>query len=141
VICALQAAEPLLYGGTQEGASRLDSYETIMKIVAVGFLSLGMALLAGACGGSAVESACQAVCDCAGSCTDAELDECIQEVENELKQADDAGCGAEYEDLIDCAVSNAECKDGELDSSVLETACTQEAIDAFTCLGEAGVDN
>jgi len=112
-----------------------------MKIVAVGFLSLGMALLAGACGGSAVESACQAVCDCAGSCTDAELDECIQEVENELKQADDAGCGAEYEDLIDCAVSNAECKDGELDSSALETACTQEAIDAFTCLGEAGVDN
>jgi Cys-rich protein (TIGR04453 family) len=111
-----------------------------MKIVAVGFLSIGMALLAGACGGSAVESACQAACDCASECTDAELDECIQEGENALKQADDAGCGSQYEDLIDCFVSNAECKDGELDDSALETECTQEAIDAFACLSEAGVD-
>ena len=140
MICALPFAASSLYGGGEEGASRLDSHETTMKIVATGLLAVGIALLAGACGGSAIESFCNAACDCSAECTDAQVDECIQDGEAALKQADDVGCGSQYEDLIDCAASNSECKDGELDDSALETACTQEVLDAFACLSEAGAD-
>lgn len=75
-------------------------------------IAIGSMLLAG-CGGAAAY--CDSYCDCEG-CSDAEYDDCIDDIEDQQKLADDQGCADQADDYLSCVNSEAECRDGRLDA-------------------------
>src|SRR5687768_16846275 len=56
------------------------------------------ALVLGGCGGGA-SGFCNDYCDCVG-CSDNEREDCIDDVEDSLDEADKAGCGGEADDVL-----------------------------------------
>ena len=73
-----------------------------------------MALAGGglaACGGSA-GALCDEFCECEG-CSDSEYDECVDELEDDEREADNEGCLDQYDDLLACYDDEAECRDGD----------------------------
>ena len=62
--------------------------------------------------GVSVEDLCEDMCDCEG-CSDAELDECIEEGEAFEEAVDYYGCSSEFEDYMECIDDNAECLNGD----------------------------
>jgi len=65
--------------------------------------------------GSSPSSICSEVCDCEG-CSDTELDDCVDNLEDAEKKADDEGCGDQYSDLSACFADQLECRDGDIDA-------------------------
>ncbi len=63
------------------------------------------------CGGASVASLCEDECDCEG-CSDAQLDDCIHEGERMEEAYDQAGCGDQFEDFMDCVADSFSCEDG-----------------------------
>ncbi len=70
------------------------------------------------CGGAS--GYCDALCECEG-CSDAEYDDCIDDIEDAQKLADDEGCSAQGDDLLSCVNAEAECRDGDLDADGCST--------------------
>ena len=91
-------------------------------------VTLGLALAAAGCGGSA-SSLCNDYCDCVG-CSDNELDECIDDFEDDQKEAEDEGCGDQYQAYADCLSSELECRDSEVDAD----GCDNEAEEVGKCV-------
>ena len=69
----------------------------------------GGASTATGCGGVSVSSLCKDICACQG-CTTNDLESCETEGETAADQADTAGCGSQFEDLIDCSSTHVTCK-------------------------------
>jgi hypothetical protein len=82
-----------------------------------------------ACGTSAA-SLCDEYCECEG-CSDNELDECIDDIEDNERRADNEGCLDQYDDLLACYDDEGECRDG--DDFDLD-GCEPEARDLNDCL-------
>ncbi len=91
-------------------------------------VTLGLALAATGCGGSA-SSICNDICDCEG-CSDNELDECVDEIEDQQKEAEDEGCGDQASALLDCLGAELECRDSEVDLD----GCNSEQEEINNCL-------
>jgi hypothetical protein len=91
-------------------------------------LTLGLALAAAGCGGSA-SSLCNDLCDCTG-CSDNELDDCVDDVEDQIKEAEDEGCSDQADAYIDCLSSEFECRDSEVDVD----GCDSESEELGKCL-------
>jgi len=89
-------------------------------------LVVGSLLLAG-CGGAA--SLCNDICDCEG-CSDSEYDDCIDNIEDQQKLADDEGCGDQADDLLSCLLDEAECREGNIDLD----GCSTESKNLGQCL-------
>jgi hypothetical protein len=83
------------------------------------FVSLALTALGAAavpwsgCGVSA-SSICNRVCECEG-CSKSDLAECIDEVEDEEKKAEDEGCSDQYGAMLSCYDSEFECQDDDVD--------------------------
>lgn len=92
------------------------------------FIVLGTTLVASSCGTSA-SSICNDLCDCSG-CSEEQQSECVDTIEDAADLADDAGCGDQVDDLLDCYGSELECRDGEPDLDGCESEA--EAVDKCT---------
>lgn len=77
-------------------------------------LLLALLGFATACGPSA-SSFCGAACDCQG-CSDAEYENCVDDYEDGMKTAEDAGCGDQADDYASCVDSEMQCIDGRFDA-------------------------
>lgn len=73
--------------------------------------------------GTSIEDLCEEYCDCEG-CSDAELDECIEEGQHMEEMAEDVGCGDEWDDYVDCISDHATCDNG--DWEVEDESCEEE---------------
>ncbi len=91
-------------------------------------VTLGLALAAAGCGSSAT-SLCNDFCDCTG-CSDNELSDCIDDVEDAEKKADDEGCTDQYSDYSSCIADQFECRDGKVDAD----GCGSEGEQLGRCL-------
>lgn len=95
---------------------------------ALRFLALALTIAQFGCG-SSPSSICSEVCDCEG-CSDSELDDCVDNLEDAEKQADDEGCSDQYGDFAACFADQLECRDGDIDAD----GCNSEAELLEDCL-------
>ncbi len=72
--------------------------------------------------GASYADLCENSCDCEGDCSDAELEECIEQGEELEDLADIAGCGSDFDDWVDCMDDNFVCEDGRAE---IEGDCDQ----------------
>lgn len=91
-------------------------------------LCLSLLGLAAGCGPSA-SSYCTDACDCIG-CSDAQYENCIDDYEDGVKAAEDAGCGEQADDLAACVDSEFQCIDGKVDAD----GCGTETTALAKCL-------
>ena len=91
-------------------------------------LALSLALAATGCGTSA-SSLCADQCECEG-CSETEEQECVDDVEDAEKQADDEGCSDQYSEFVSCYADQFECIEGEVDAD----GCNAEAEAYSKCL-------
>jgi hypothetical protein len=101
---------------------------SVRSIVAVSLVAaFGLALTG--CGYSPSDY-CQDFCDCTG-CSDNELDECIDNLEDDYDDAVNEGCEDQADEYLDCLGSETECRDGdEFDAD----GCEDEAADVYKCM-------
>jgi hypothetical protein len=78
--------------------------------------------------GSSASSLCSDVCDCEG-CSEAEQEDCVDEIEDAEKRAEDAGCEQQFDELVDCMDDQLECRDGQVDAD----GCESETEDLAEC--------
>jgi hypothetical protein len=91
--------------------------------------SAAVLLLLGASGcGTSAADLCEEACDCEG-CSDAELDECIDELEEIEERAEDLGCEDEMDDYMSCVDSELECSEGKARAD----GCDSEARELTQC--------
>ena len=92
-------------------------------------LAITLSCVTVACGGgSPAEDVCDAACEC-GACDDAARDRCVDQLEGAREQADEAGCGGELDDYLECVASaDGLCQDPELGS-----VCPDERSDVEAC--------
>jgi hypothetical protein len=81
-------------------------------------------------GGDDPASFCQAQCDCI-MCDDTTLNACQTQFDADRSQADSLGCGAEFDDLANCAAADSTCTDGVF----MQGSCPAETDAFVTCLG------
>jgi hypothetical protein len=76
---------------------------------------LAVSSLAGpSCGGGGdVGAVCDAVCECTG-CSDSERDDCEDDGEDILQEAEAAGCEDEADAYLECVEDELECKDDRI---------------------------
>lgn len=89
-------------------------------------------LLLGAAGCDSGQALCDRACDCTG-CSENELESCYNQEEDAELDAEQAGCSAEYADLVGCAHDNFECNDGVVSYG---NSCAGETVELFECAGE-----
>src|SRR5262245_9260989 len=84
--------------------------------ISVGLAALGVIASSGLWGGCGVSAAslCERVCECQG-CSENERAECIDELEDAQRKADNEGCSDQYSALLSCFDSELECRDSEVD--------------------------
>ncbi|MEJ7733482.1 MAG: hypothetical protein WKG00_30340 [Polyangiaceae bacterium] len=63
------------------------------------------------CGPSAT-AVCDAKCDCEG-CSDRDYDNCVDDIDDDLRRAEDRDCADDWDDLIACREDTGYCKDGD----------------------------
>lgn len=101
---------------------------TDMRRAAATLLLAALASSTSACGGSPAEDVCDAACDCNG-CTDPQRQTCVDQLEQARDGADDAGCGGELDDYLECvATAEGLCEDPQLTS-----VCTSERSEVEAC--------
>lgn len=94
-----------------------------LHLVALGAL---LAVLPGC--GTSLADLCEEVCDCEG-CSDAQLEECIDESEEIEEAAEELGCEDQLDDWVSCIDSELECRDGDADTD----GCEQEEQAVARC--------
>lgn len=86
------------------------------KSSVLGLLQVRMAAailsMVGAGCGPSVASYCDKVCDCMG-CSATVRADCVDELDDYRKAADEGGCGGEFDDVLSCASSELVCKDDQ----------------------------
>ncbi len=87
------------------------------------------ALSVGACGGGGY-GLCDRACDCEG-CSDSVLESCYNAVEDAALDADQEGCGAEYDEFIACAHDAFECVNDRVEYG---NSCFGEAAELTECV-------
>jgi hypothetical protein len=81
------------------------------------------------CGTSGAD-VCEAVCDCEG-CSEKQLDECIDEIEEIEEKAEELGCEDQLDDWLSCVDDELECRGDDADVD----GCDEEE-DALTRCGQ-----
>ena len=97
----------------------------------VGALTLGIAGVG--CGGS-IAGLCEEMCDCEG-CSDEELDECIDELEDMEHAAEREGCEDQFDTALSCFSDEAECHGDDFDAD----GCEPELEDLDDCVDDRTV--
>lgn len=100
-------------------------------LVASGLAIAGAATLAG-CGASA-SSICSDVCECTG-CSEEEEKDCVDDVEDQQKAAEDEGCGDQGDEVLSCYADQLECRDSEVDLD----GCESEEKSLNNCMKGSG---
>jgi hypothetical protein len=94
----------------------------LRSLVALGLLA------APACSSS--KEYCQELCACQGGCTDAQLDTCVEDLNDAYSDAASDGCRAEADDYLSCLATETECVGpGAFDAS----RCDDEAQAIASC--------
>lgn len=93
-------------------------------------LGLGLVSQVSGCGTSS-EAVCDQVCDCTG-CSNREYDDCVDDLDDLERDAEDDGCTAEHDDLMDCLGDELDCDDDRVDIG----RCDGELEDLAECLDE-----
>jgi hypothetical protein len=71
--------------------------------------------------GPSEEAVCDLKCDCEG-CSDSQYDECLDDLDDDLRRAEDRDCLDRWDDLLACREDTGRCKDdGKFDDD-----CGQE---------------
>jgi hypothetical protein len=83
---------------------------TIHRRLAPLFMFAISATAYAACGGTSPRALCQDACDCMG-CSNSELEECVEELEDAQEYAEKEGCSDEFDSYLDC-LSGFQC-DGD----------------------------
>jgi hypothetical protein len=94
---------------------------SLMTVVALASLS--------GCGPSA-SGYCEDKCDCTG-CSDNELDECVDNLEDLERSAEDEGCDDQWDDYLTCLDDELECRSG---GTVDEDGCERKFLTLLSCL-------
>lgn len=92
-------------------------------------LTIAASTAAVGCGTSA-SSICSDVCDCEG-CSEDEEKDCVDDVEDLQKDAEEEGCEDQVQELLDCYANELECKDSEASFD----GCDSEAKSLNNCAG------
>ncbi|MFO0552912.1 MAG: hypothetical protein U0271_31280 [Polyangiaceae bacterium] len=79
------------------------------------------------CGPSA-SSLCDQICDCQG-CSDSQYDDCIDSYDDAERDAEQADCLPEFDDLAACGIEDGECKNDIYTTD----SCAGELVDLVTC--------
>ncbi len=93
-----------------------------------GWCLVVLATLVAACDPSAT------VCRRAARCNGSDADQCVEDTQELKREAREAGCMPEYNDLAACTLDNGECND---EGVWVSSGCAQEGIDIGVCLLEA----
>lgn len=80
-------------------------------LFALAMLGFGMATFASGCSVRS-EDICTVKCNCEG-CSQAELDDCVADVNGAIEKAQDLGCSSPYADWLRCVEEEAECREGQ----------------------------
>ena len=91
-----------------------------------------LSLVLVACGTSPT-ALCEQACECSG-CSERELEDCIDELEDDEKRAEEEGCDSEFSDMLDCFADELECKGGD---DVEIDGCEGETDRLNDCLGRS----
>lgn len=81
-----------------------------------------------ACGPSA-SSICEAGCDCEG-CSDNELEDCIDDIEDLERAAENEGCADQYDEYLSCVDDELRCDGDDVDID----GCEFEANSLGKCM-------
>ena len=82
---------------------------TMLRTMAAGTLGTMLWALAPGCGPS-VGAYCNKICDCTG-CSDSELDDCVDAIDDARKDAEDEGCSGEFDAYLSCLDGELTCED------------------------------
>jgi hypothetical protein len=98
--------------------------------VALSLLSGAVALGPSGCKPS-VAALCNKVCDCTG-CSDSERDDCVDDIDDARKAAEDEGCGEQFDAYTSCASGELTCEDDkvQVDGCDAESEAILECMDA-----------
>lgn len=99
-----------------------------LGLALAGALLLATWTVGAGCGTSATDL-CNEVCDCKG-CSEVELEDCIDNVEDEERRAEAEGCANPYAEYTDCIAEELACRDGIVDVD----GCELEYDALQTCL-------
>jgi hypothetical protein len=64
--------------------------------------------------GSSAESLCDDICDCVG-CSENEYDECVDEIDDVGRAAENEGCEDQYDDALACNQDEFRCDGDRVD--------------------------
>lgn len=78
--------------------------------------------------GTSTGAYCNKVCDCQG-CSDSELDECVDSIDDAKKAASDEGCSSQFDALLSCINSELTCEDSKAEAD----GCDAESEELFKC--------
>ena len=81
--------------------------------------------------GTSAGSICDEVCDCQG-CSDADYDDCIDEIEDAEGDAEDEGCEDEFDTYLDCLDEELACRDND---QIDADGCEDEGKELAECMG------
>lgn len=106
-----------------------------LGVTIVAFASFSAAML-GALGGCtpSATAICERICECTG-CSELQRADCIDDLEDNEKAADDAGCGLEFNDVARCYDDAFECRN----DAPRVTGCDVEIETLQHCASGAGV--
>ncbi len=90
-------------------------------------LACAVGLAAVGCGPSST-GLCDLACECEG-CNSSKYDECVDELDDGARDAEQRECEAEYDDYLACIDATGECKGDHF-----ETHCGPEKDDLKRCL-------
>jgi hypothetical protein len=110
-----------------------------MVRAALSVSAVALSLPLAGCGGGA-SGFCNDYCDCVG-CSDNEREDCVDDVEDSLDEADKAGCGGEADDVLSCYRSELECLSGDrvdLDGCDAEEDAFSDCADGSVSIAGAG---
>lgn len=91
------------------------------------------AVLGAGCTPSAA-ALCERICEC-GGCSDTQREDCIDDLEDSEKAADEAGCGLEFNDVASCYDDEFECRN---DTPRVD-GCDAEVAELQRCAAGANV--
>ncbi len=91
----------------------------LANVLSIFIASLATAIAGCESGGGA--GLCEAICDCTG-CSEDELAECTDDIDDQEKEADDAGCSDQADEYLSCLNEQVECRDSKVDLDGCDTA-------------------
>lgn len=83
--------------------------------------------------GPSIGAYCNEVCDCQG-CSDKELDECVDNIDDAKRAAENEGCSSQFDAVLSCAKDELTCQNDIASAD----GCESEAEELYKCSADIG---